>query len=254
MSKMNVFLQKKGIKILAAVICVLLILAVALALLYPVLTRYIYVSKFGQEYYDHFYGLQVGDQLEFGAYEQDRDKTNGSEPIRWQVLSVEGNKALLISSYVLDCVPYSTTEGEITWEKSHVRNWLNGTFLQAAFTEQEKAVIPVMQSVPDRGTELGFDPGPITYDQVSLLSYAEANRYFTSNEARQCQATGYAKMKGIWAAVEDDRCWWWLRSAGSSLSNVAYVLISGYAYSGGCKAVDDTVGVRPVIWIEIPNS
>ena len=44
-------------------------------------------------------GLKVGDSFTFGSYEQDNDLNNGTEPIEWQVLAIENNRALLISRY-----------------------------------------------------------------------------------------------------------------------------------------------------------
>lgn len=252
MSKIKALLEKKFVKILTVTLCVLLMLTLVLAFLNPVIAKESYIRKFGQEIYDRFIGLQAGDQVTFGAYEQDRDKDNGAEPIEWLVLAVEDNKALLISRYALDCEPYSTSEGEVTWEKSYIRRWLNDKFLNAAFTEQEQGMISVTELAPDRGPEYGVDPGPVTYDQVFLLSYTEANQYFADNDARVCYVTGYTKMQGIMAAVEDGVCWWWLRSAGSSLEYASYVLLNGYPYAGGCKVVADFVGVRPAIWVEIP--
>lgn len=42
---------------------------------------------------------RVGDTVMFGQYEQDGNLDNGSEPIAWQVLDVQGGKALLMSRY-----------------------------------------------------------------------------------------------------------------------------------------------------------
>ena len=252
MSKMKTLFEKKYMKILTITVCIVLVLALALVLLFPVIVKESYIRKFGQENYHRFSHLQVGDYVTFGAYEQDRDNDNGAEAVEWLVLAVERDKALLISRYVLDCVPYSTFEGDTTWEKSYIRGWLNGKFLKTAFSEQEQMMIPGTKVEPDRGQTYGFDPGPATYDQVSLLSYEEVNRYFPDNESRRCQATSYAKLQGIIASVEDDTCWWWLRSAGNTLFYASYVLLNGYAYAGGCKVVSDFVGVRPAIWVEIP--
>ena len=47
-------------------------------------------------------GLQVGDMIEFGSYEQDNNEANGTEPIEWRVLDVSDGNPLLISVYGLD--------------------------------------------------------------------------------------------------------------------------------------------------------
>ena len=38
---------------------------------------------------------------EFGHFEQDNDKTNGAEAIRWRILAVEDGKILVISEECL---------------------------------------------------------------------------------------------------------------------------------------------------------
>lgn len=244
--------MKKNTRGIAIAVGVLLILAILLALLLPLVFKTVYVDKYGQEYYDIFAGVQTGSYVKFGAYEQDRDNSNGPEAIQWQVLCIEGNKALLVSRYALDCIVYSNTEDDITWEKSYIRSWLNRKFLEKAFNEADLAVIQETQIVPDRKAENGDDPGPATSDRVFLLSYRDASTYFPDNESRRCQATGYAKLQGVMATVEDNVCWWWLRSPGNNLSSAAYVMINGYAYAGGDKANEDFVGVRPAIWVELP--
>ncbi len=54
--------------------------------------------------------LQIGDLYSFGSYEQDNDLTNGAEPIDWEVLDIQDNRALLISKYALDSKPYNTED------------------------------------------------------------------------------------------------------------------------------------------------
>lgn len=50
--------------------------------------------------------LKVGDQIEFGSYEQDNDTDNGAEPILWDVIGQNNGRYLLISHYVLDYMAY----------------------------------------------------------------------------------------------------------------------------------------------------
>ena len=50
--------------------------------------------------------FEKGSIVTFGSYEQDGDEDNGQEPIRWIVLTVEDNKASLVSEAVLNKKPY----------------------------------------------------------------------------------------------------------------------------------------------------
>ena len=49
--------------------------------------------------------LKTGDIIVYGSYEQDGDIDNGLEPIEWEVLDVDDNRALLVCRYVLDWQP-----------------------------------------------------------------------------------------------------------------------------------------------------
>ena len=72
------------------------------------------------EKYDYS-GIKVGDTIKLGTYEQDNNKSNGKEEIEWRVLDIDGNEALLISEYALDCKPYNEEYAEITWEDFTLR-------------------------------------------------------------------------------------------------------------------------------------
>ena len=86
-------------------------------------------------------GLQVGDMIEFGSYEQDNNEANGTEPIEWRVLDVSDGNPLLISVYGLDTKPYNDSYRWVTWKESTIRQWLNGEFFRTAFTREEQVLI-----------------------------------------------------------------------------------------------------------------
>ncbi len=76
--------------------------------------------------------------VEFGTYEQNQDTGDGAEPIEWYVLDVKDGRALLLSKYILENMPYHKYEEEISWKNCTLREWLNGTFYEAAFNDEEK--------------------------------------------------------------------------------------------------------------------
>ena len=69
-----------------------------------------------------------------GRYEQDGNDDNGLEEIEWVVLDIKGDELFVISRFALDCIPYNSSHGEARWENSYVRNWLNDSFYNQAFT------------------------------------------------------------------------------------------------------------------------
>ena len=58
-----------------------------------------------------------------------------SAPIKWKVLSDDGDSYLLLSDKILDSQTYSSSTG---WPDSGIRKWCNDTFYNEAFTNEEK--------------------------------------------------------------------------------------------------------------------
>lgn len=87
--------------------------------------------------------ISVGKTIKFGSYEQDNNTSNGKEEIEWKVIAVDGNKALIISEYALNCEPYNLIYTDTTWEDSFLRSWLNDTFLSDAFDSKHQEMIAV---------------------------------------------------------------------------------------------------------------
>lgn len=203
----------------------------------------------------------VGDSIVFGAYEQDDDESNGKEPIEWLVLERKIDRVLVISRYVLDDQPYHTLDQDATWETCFLRMWLNGHFMNEAFTSDEQARIltTTVQAEADTAAYPGTKAGNNTEDQVFLLSYSQAVRYFPEKQDSLCEPTAYAEAQG--AAVpannpalrrysQSKGTTWWLRSTGSMQDMASHVLASGGPEKGG-NSISVGIGVRPVMWLAI---
>jgi hypothetical protein len=206
---------------------------------------------------------KVGDYVFFGAYEQDNNISNVKKDVEWLVLKVKDGKALLISKYALDCKPYDTSYTDVTWETCTLRKWLNDDFLGTAFSDDEKAMIPTVTVSADKNPDYSTNPGNATQDQVFLLSITEANKYFSSNSARQCEPTDYAIANGAYVSSSNGNCWWWLRSPGNYQRYAAFVdddgdvYEDGYnvggVYESGIPVHNDDLVVRPALWIDLNN-
>ncbi len=184
----------------------------------------------------------IGDKIIFGTYEQDNDTSNGAEDIEWLVLAKENNKILVISDKALDCQPYNKAYKKITWEQCSLRKWLNDSFLNTAFSKEERALIQSTTVSADKNPKYSTDPGNATTDKVFLLSINEVEMYFNSNIARKCAPTAY---------VNDTDCWWWLRSPGIGQGYAAGVNTDGSVEYIGADAYIDGLCVRPALWISI---
>ena len=206
-----------------------------------------------------------GDIVTFGNYPQ---ATNTPEPIRWIVFDLqppasagEKGRALLLSEYVIDTMPYHTTSSYPTWANSNIRAWLNDAssgFIAAAFNATELgSIIEVTNSTSDytSGSTV-YDGGANTKDKVFLLDRVDAENtvYFEDDEARKARATSYVIQKGasVSETCTDVQCTahWWLRSPGNSTGRAAGVKSNGEVYGGGVGVSDVRGGIRPALWVE----
>ena len=171
---------------------------------------------------------ESGDIITFGTYEQDGNLANGTEDIEWIVITRDGNKALVISKYCLEQMPFNSTLASVTWKNSTIRAWLNSDFYNNAFSSEERSKI--------FNTTFSTD-GIETTDKVFLLDEEDAG--FLPISIRKAEATDH---------VPTSYCYWFLRNTGS-VSNVAYVSYDGEL--GYYENVDREWWIRPVMWIDV---
>lgn len=197
-----------------------------------------------------FSKAQVGDYVIFGTYEQDSNSSNGKEDIEWLVLAREGDRLLVISKYALDCQKYNTTITGVTWASCSLRTWLNGTFINNAFSSDEQAMIRSTTVTADKNPSYSTSPGNDTNDKLFLLSITEVNKYFSTDSARQCQGTAYCYAQGAYKA-SNGNCWWWLRSPGNYSYYAARVDDDGSVYNRGDYVIYGAIAVRPALWMDL---
>lgn len=197
-----------------------------------------------------------GDSFFIGSYEQDNDLSNGNEYIEWTVLKKTDKEILLLSKYALDCLPYNFVDTDITWEKSTLREWLNTSFYEKAFSEEEKERIIMSSVTAETNPYYGFVPaGKNTKDKVFLLSTKESAALFTSNEDRKCLATPYAVERGAYILSNsvnnsDNTCCWWLRSPGKDTKKAAAVSAMGKCDNISQSIYQNDNAIRPAIRIK----
>lgn len=198
----------------------------------------------------------VGDTVLFGSYEQDGDASGNSEPIEWLVLEVNDHDALLLSKKALVCHAYHDVNEEVTWESCTLRQWLNGSFMDSAFTAAERENILPSHVEDAPNPSFGTPAGNATEDYVYLLSIGEAERYLPEADDRFCVPTVCAMDDGPLTSSDylsngEMSCDWWLRSPGYSGNCAADVYVDGYIYAEGLP-VDSLGCVRPVTRVCYP--
>ncbi len=216
--------------------------------------------------------MSVWDCVTFGNYWQESVAETASaekQPIKWRVLSVEGNDAFLLADEGLDNKPYHGEMTETSWENCSLRAWLNDTFMRDAFTEEEQDAIKittVSNSNKDNPDEsIDSDGGADTQDRIYLLSAAEAantaygfdDRFYGMSRTREAKTTAYAYDQGAfasWIEEIDDNGKWWLRSPGFDINEAAYVSEYGGGEYYGTNVTEDSFTVRPVIHLDLTSN
>ncbi|MDD5994699.1 MAG: DUF6273 domain-containing protein, partial [Clostridiales bacterium] len=180
-------------------------------------------------------GSVTWDKVKFGSYKQSTE-FGEPEPIKWRILSVDkDNNALLLADKGLDCKPYNKTCGNVTWETSTLRTWLNEEFYNEAFTESEQSEIKQVTVKNNYNPQYGTKGGNDTSDKVYLLSIEEASNsaygfdstFDTESATRECKVTDYARMNGAFRGGSAGYAgyvgngYWWLRSPGDEKSSAS---------------------------------
>ena len=196
--------------------------------------------------------VKPGDMISFGTYEQDGIASNGPEEIRWIVLSVDGEKALLLARYCLDCRVFHEKDANVTWENADLRKWLGGSFFQRAFTVEEQEKILSVRLTNPANPLSGAGAAGETEDKAFLLSIEEVEAYLTGElyDFRGTTPTRYAMDHGSTLA-SNGNTWWWLRTNGKDLKSFAEVFSYREIDYMGDPAVNPEQAVRPAIWLDL---
>ena len=195
------------------------------------------------------------------------------EPIKWRVLdpydglvmceSIIDSQAFSDTIYEKDGSFYSNSECDVISNRylsSSIRNWLNSSFYNFAFSEEEK------ERILPTSIESTFDSDTCAdvmnkFDKLFLMSggmarytnYEFSSDYSFYDSKRQAKGSDYAQSQGLWVKKEESiyegNSYWWIRKEGT-LSNNSY-----YVSSGGLTCNDDTnyskvyntsSGIRPL--------
>jgi len=228
---------------------------------------------------DYFTGLQKGTYITFGTYEQ----YDGKKPLEWEVLDVDGDRALLVTKYVIDCAKYNDEREDVSWETCSLRKWLNGEFFDTAFSVEDQKKIKTVTLSNEGNKAYKTEASNDTNDRVFCLSLYELNKSFKFNkrsETGYCYsesliipATDYAKRDRLSARIIseghyksmdlDDEGYsksvigkegaaWWIRTPAGSGDHACVVSFDGRTGLYAINYVDSYgIGVRPAIYVSV---
>ena len=189
--------------------------------------------------------IVLPESIAFGSYPQ---QSESAEPIEWLVVDQDESSILILSKYCLASLPWNESHEAITWDKSDIRAWLNGEFLDTAFSEEEKAAIIPSDLETKDDLDYGTAVGENTKDAVFLLSASEALEFLKVGD-KTVSPTSYAIRQGAYTNGEG-HCAWWLRSPGMTDTSPAYFASSGEIGSRAHEVDETIIGVRPAIRVD----
>lgn len=222
-------------------------------------------------------GIVTWDLVYFGRYAQSDASGETTDPIKWRVLSVDGQNAFLVADSILDMRKFNTTFDAVAWEKSTVRSWLNaydGTmntdqqnyaasgFINRAFDSLEQAAIKTT-TVNNSGNEfVGVPASADTSDKIFLLSYDDVTNpaygfnsdYDADDLARKRINTAYVAKN--YNLKEGEKGNWWLRTP-AELQKKSMYIVAFWVCRGDTSAgnpVDHISGICPALHLDLSKT
>lgn len=235
-------------------------------------------------------GVSTWDCIWFGNYWQNdtngdgvADKNDEKQPIKWRILSVDGDDAFILADQNLDVKQYNEIARSFnTWGQCTCRSWLNGydasanqegkdytndNFLDNAFSNVEQDAIKITNVVNEKNPDWDTNGGKDTKDKVYLLAISEASNesygfysnYRTESKTREAKNTEYTKKCGAHTSTNGSYSGngqWWLRTQGINTNVTSYINDDGecISYIRFCNVDDTSVGVRPALHINLSSS
>ena len=137
---------------------------------------------------------------------------------------------------------------------------LNNDFYNTAFNSSEQGKIEITTLPNENNPVFGTDGGSSTSDKVFLLSTAESEKYFSSDEVRRCAPTDYAKRRmgyrnnSFFTVDGEATCYWLLRSPGVNSDYAARVTVAGSVdVYGDYVRKHNNEAVRPALWVNLSS-
>jgi hypothetical protein len=197
--------------------------------------------------------VSIGDIIRFGEY-------------YWRVLDVDGNYALILTENVIGRMQYHNALERITWETSHIREYLNDSFYSRFLNSERKHIRETRVINPDHPW-YNAGGGNSTIDKIFLLSLDEVVRFFGDSGSLQNKPDEEVRWidddyndARIAVDLEGEVSAWWLRSPnnvgedtqspGTSIVNLRGSLVSGVC---GYRSAEELGGggIRPALWLRV---
>ncbi len=189
-----------------------------------------------------------------GFYEKVGSEYYKVEPIVWEIQEERDGRILLLSRDIIDAREY---DGESNhYARSEIRGWLNGAFLQKAFTAEEQRRVAVTSvrngsdSVAEEDNEYICED---TRDKIFLPSVRELARL--GREDRKRPVSDYARAQGASKVEKPDclkdgrGCGWWLSRSPNALDENIVDIVDADGSFTFAPVDDEAYGIAPALFL-----
>ena len=165
------------------------------------------------------------------------------EPIKWKVLDVIDDKALIFSDKILDTMVFDPKTNN--YEEASVRKYLNNDFYKKALPEKNRLLVQDVKLDNFKETDKIF---LLSGDDVKNQKFGFASDGKSLDSFRCKKTTDYAKAKGV-CALEEGR--YFLRTNYDAFTGRTYYHVCCVDRHGDVKCVtpnDDGTGIVPALY------
>ncbi len=228
------------------------------------------------------------DYIKFGKWDYGIEENPNKEDIEWEVLeySEDKKRALVLSRYILDVRQYHSDyrNSDVVWGNSSIRKWLNGTFYNTAFSEDEKKLIKKTHlNFEDSSNERSYEDIVAWYnyrnyidetkDKIFLLSIDDLFKYFWNqdtyfkDDVNTLLRSDDQNIDRVATLRYGEAESWYLRNIGTyhdyheDDDNYDIIYLACNVLEDGALSCDGTIhesyavnkasGIRPAMWIEL---
>jgi len=186
----------------------------------------------------------------YGNCEMDGNFINGKEKLSWRTIQIDDNTKLLICDKIINCMGYNETANETNWQTCSLNIWLNTTFYNESFDDNE--ITGIISYQIENGIAIP-DTRSLTTNKVFILSKNEIEKYFPISSERVSIATNYCLNNGVLVDVNSNAAWWWVRSDENDITTAPLVDYLGDIVTMSSSSINSVninyYGVRPAMFL-----
>ena len=179
----------------------------------------------------------------YGRYPYEKD--GGEQELLWRVLTVEDNRAFLMTEYVIDYVQYHPQKDKdpdcpLDYKDSAICHYLNTTCIDRMLTEEQRQ--PLFEMENGRGL-LSL----ATTEELQNPQTGFSRAKYTVDKRRQAVGTPYAYQLGLRRIDRSGHVWYFT----ADWRRLGFRWIVGDNGHISCVGTDRFGGVRPVMYVDV---